>query len=77
VWGIFGHGNAAVLAGTTTKSDFRYYLARNEQAMVHTARLLRQDEQSVGSVCLYLFIGPGATNMITGAADGNDKSVPY
>ncbi len=37
-FGIFGHGNVAGVGQALHQyPEFRYYLSRNEQAMVHTA----------------------------------------
>src|SRR5437660_572767 len=69
VWGIFGHGNVAgVGQALQQRPGFRYYLARNEQAMVHTATAFAKMSNRLRTFACTSSIGPGATNMITGAA---------
>src|SRR5512132_763926 len=69
VWGIFGHGNVAGIGQALQQtSDFRYYLPRNEQAMVHTATAFAKMSNRLRAFACTSSIGPGATNMITGAA---------
>src|SRR3954451_2636228 len=69
VWGIFGHGNVAGL-GQALHQDppLPYYLCRNEQAMVHTAVAFAKMKNRLSTFACTTSIGPGATNMITGAA---------
>src|SRR5574342_299510 len=68
-FGIFGHGNVAGLAQALQQTrDFPYYLCRNEQAMVHTAGGYAKMKNRLGALACTTSIGPGATNMITGAA---------
>src|SRR6266850_971396 len=77
VWGIFGHGNVAGVgqALQETKS-FRYYLARNEQAMVHTATAYAKMKNRRAAFACTSSVGPGATNMITGAATATINRLP-
>src|ERR1700683_5023222 len=67
--GIFGHGNVAGL-GQALEQDpgLRYYLFRNEQAMVHAATAFAKTSFRMRALVCTSSIGPGATNMITGAA---------
>src|SRR5215217_724942 len=68
-WGIFGHGNVAGIGQALQQEpDFRYYLSRNEQAMVHTATGFAKMSNRLQTFACTSSIGPGATNMITGAA---------
>lgn len=68
-WGIFGHGNVAGVAQALQQiSDFPYYLCRNEQAMVHTAVAFAKTSNRLKAFACVSSIGPGATNMVTGAA---------
>src|SRR5437899_12509411 len=68
-FGIFGHGNVAGLGQALQQnSDFPYHLCRNEQAMVHTAAAYAKMKNRMGTLVCTTSIGPGATNMITGAA---------
>src|SRR5271167_5147215 len=67
--GIFGHGNVAGM-GQALEQDpgLRYYLCRNEQAMVHTAAAFAKRSFRMRTLACTTSIGPGATNMVTGAA---------
>src|SRR4029077_7675955 len=53
-----------------------YYLARNEQAMVHTAAAYAKMHNRLRTLACTSSIGPGATNMITGAAGATINRVP-
>src|SRR5215468_6817797 len=66
-FGIFGHGNVCGL-GQALEQDprLRYYLCRNEQAMVHTAAAYAKSTFRMRTIACTTSIGPGATNMITG-----------
>ena len=77
VWGIFGHGNVAGMGQALQQTpDFRYYLARNEQAMVHTATAFAKMNNRLRAFACTSSIGPGATNMITGAATATINRLP-
>src|SRR3989441_2221617 len=77
VWGIFGHGNVAGVGEALHQNlDFRYYLARNEQAMVHTATAYAKMSNRLRVFACTSSIGPGATNMITGAALATINRLP-
>src|SRR5881296_786239 len=77
VWGIFGHGNVARIGQALHQSpDFRYYLCRNEQAMVHTATAFSKMRNRLATFACTSSIGPGATNMITGAATATINRIP-
>src|SRR6266850_6776630 len=77
VWGIFGHGNVAGVGQALQQNqDFRYYLARNEQAMVHTAVAYAKMSNRLAAFACTSSIGPGATNMITGAATATINRLP-
>ena len=56
--------------------DFRYYLARNEQAMVHTAIAYAKMNNRLRAFACTSSVGPGATNMITGAATATINRLP-
>ncbi len=76
-WGIFGHGNVAGIGQALHESpDFRYYLCRNEQAMVHTATAFAKMRNRLATFACTSSIGPGATNMITGAATATINRIP-
>jgi 3D-(3,5/4)-trihydroxycyclohexane-1,2-dione acylhydrolase (decyclizing) len=78
VFGIFGHGNVAGIgqALQEQRAAIRYYLARNEQAMVHTAAAYAKMHNRLRTLACTSSIGPGATNMITGAAGATINRVP-
>jgi 3D-(3,5/4)-trihydroxycyclohexane-1,2-dione acylhydrolase (decyclizing) len=75
--GIFGHGNVAGL-GQALEQDpgLRYYLFRNEQAMVHAATAFAKTSFRMRALACTSSIGPGATNMITGAATATVNRLP-
>ena len=76
-FGIFGHGNVAGL-GQALHQDpgFTYYQCRNEQAMVHTAVAYAKLRNRLGAFACTTSIGPGATNMVTGAALATVNRLP-
>jgi 3D-(3,5/4)-trihydroxycyclohexane-1,2-dione acylhydrolase (decyclizing) len=76
-FGIFGHGNVAGIGQALQENpDFPYYLCRNEQAMVHTAAAFSKMSDRLRALVCTTSIGPGATNMLTGAADATINRVP-
>lgn len=76
-FGIFGHGNVAGIGEALQENpDFRYYLCRNEQAMVHTASAFAKMSNRLRALVCTTSIGPGATNMITGAAAATINRLP-
>src|SRR4051795_8949272 len=68
-FGIFGHGNVAGVGQALLQHPdlLRYHQARNEQAMVHTAVAYARMRNRLGALVCTSSIGPGATNMVTGA----------
>src|SRR5215472_15050364 len=76
-FGIFGHGNVAGL-GQALEQDVQlpYYLARNEQAMVHAAAAFAKASFRLRTLACTTSIGPGATNMVTGAAAATVNRLP-
>ncbi len=76
-FGIFGHGNVAGIGQALQQNpDFRYYQIRNEQAMVHTASAYAKTKNRMQTMVCTSSIGPGATNMITGAALATINRLP-
>jgi len=84
-FGIFGHGNVAGLGQAllqnavkpaTGEAALPYYLARNEQAMVHTAVGFARARQRLQTLVCTASIGPGSTNMVTGAALATIDRIP-
>ena len=78
VFGIFGHGNVAGIGQALheQRGELPYYLARNEQAMVHTAAAYAKMHNRLRTLACTSSIGPGATNMITGAAGATINRLP-
>src|SRR5271170_7692161 len=75
--GIFGHGNVAGIGQALQQNpDFPYYLFRNEQGMVHTATAFAKMSNRLRTLVCTSSIGPGATNMITGAALATVNRIP-
>ena len=76
--GIFGHGNVAGIGQALLqyRKDFRLYQARNEQGMVHMATGYAKAKNRLGAIACSTSIGPGATNMITGAATATVNRLP-
>ena len=76
-FGIFGHGNVSGLGQALQQyREFRYYQTRNEQAMVHTAVAYAKMKNRLQTFACTSSIGPGATNMITGAAGATINRLP-
>src|SRR5918992_1705272 len=78
VFGIFGHGNVAGVgqALDQMRDRIRYYQCRNEQAMVHTAAAFAKMSNRLRTLACTTSIGPGATNMLTGAAGATINRLP-
>ncbi len=77
VLGIFGHGNVAGIGQALQQNpDFPYILVRNEQAGVHMAAGFAKASNRLRTFACTSSIGPGATNMITGAALATINRLP-
>ena len=79
VFGIFGHGNVTGLGQALEEHGGRalpYFQPKNEQAMVHTAIAFAKARQRLGTFACTSSIGPGATNMVTGAATATINRLP-
>ena len=80
--GIFGHGNVAGLGQALLQSELRdpktlpYVLGRNEQAMVHSAVGYARMKDRLQTWAVTSSVGPGATNMVTGAALATVNRIP-
>jgi 3D-(3,5/4)-trihydroxycyclohexane-1,2-dione acylhydrolase (decyclizing) len=76
--GIFGHGNVAGIGQALLqyRDEFRLYQGRNEQGMVHMATGYAKMKNRLGAMACTTSIGPGATNMITGAATATVNRLP-
>ncbi len=77
-FGIFGHGNVAGMGQALQQYShlLRYYQTRNEQAMVHTAAAYAKHTNRLRTLVCTTSIGPGATNMVTGAAAATVNRLP-
>jgi 3D-(3,5/4)-trihydroxycyclohexane-1,2-dione acylhydrolase (decyclizing) len=75
--GIFGHGNVAGIGQALQENpDFPYILVRNEQSGVHLACGFTKMKNRMQTFACISSIGPGATNMITGAALATINHLP-
>ena len=81
-FGIFGHGNVAGIgqalleAELTDPEALPYVLGRNEQAMVHSAVAYARMKDRLQTWAISTSVGPGATNMVTGAALATINRLP-
>ncbi|MER5767134.1 3D-(3,5/4)-trihydroxycyclohexane-1,2-dione acylhydrolase (decyclizing) [Streptomyces sp. NPDC001985] len=81
-WGIFGHGNVAgigqalVESGTGPGAPLPFVQGRNEQAMVHAAVGYARQSRRLSAHAVTTSIGPGATNLVTGAALATVNRLP-
>jgi len=77
-FGIFGHGNVAGLGQALQQHAdvLPYHPARNEQAMVHAAVGYARQRNRLGAFACTTSVGPGATNMVTGAALATINRLP-
>ncbi|BBZ32742.1 3D-(3,5/4)-trihydroxycyclohexane-1,2-dione acylhydrolase (decyclizing) [Mycolicibacterium confluentis] len=86
-FGIFGHGNVAGLGQALLQDELeaaeagrepglRYVLGRNEQAMVHSAVAYARQRDRLQAWAVTASVGPGSTNMLTGAALATINRLP-
>jgi 3D-(3,5/4)-trihydroxycyclohexane-1,2-dione acylhydrolase (decyclizing) len=86
-WGIFGHGNVAGVGQALLEREsaenageaehvLRYHQARNEQAMVHAAVGYARHRDRLAAFACTASVGPGSTNMVTGAALATVNRIP-
>ena len=78
VLGIFGHGNVAGLGQALDQyqSEMPFIQGRNEQSLVHVASAYARAKRRQATLAVTSSIGPGATNMITGAATATINRMP-
>jgi 3D-(3,5/4)-trihydroxycyclohexane-1,2-dione acylhydrolase (decyclizing) len=79
VCGIFGHGNVTGIGQALEEHGGRalpFLQGKNEQAMVHTAIAYAKTKRRLGTLACTSSIGPGATNMVTGAATATINRLP-
>ncbi|GAB2646982.1 3D-(3,5/4)-trihydroxycyclohexane-1,2-dione acylhydrolase (decyclizing) [Saccharopolyspora gloriosae] len=76
-WGIFGHGNVAGIGQALLETpEMPYLQGRNEQAMVHAAVGYARQRGRLSTYACTTSIGPGATNLVTGAALATINRLP-
>lgn len=81
-FGIFGHGNVAGVGQALKQLErdqpglMPYYQARNEQAMVHQSVGYARMRRRLGTMASAASVGPGAANMLTGAALATANRLP-
>nr|MBA2516497.1 3D-(3,5/4)-trihydroxycyclohexane-1,2-dione acylhydrolase (decyclizing) [Solirubrobacterales bacterium] len=81
-FGIFGHGNVAGIGQALLQAELAdpvalpYHQARNEQGMVHAATAFARMNNRLSTFACTSSIGPGATNMVTGAALATVNRLP-
>jgi 3D-(3,5/4)-trihydroxycyclohexane-1,2-dione acylhydrolase (decyclizing) len=81
-FGIFGHGNVAGIGQALLEAELAgephmpYLQGRNEQAMVHAAAAFARTRNRMSTLACTSSIGPGATNMVTGAALATISRLP-
>jgi 3D-(3,5/4)-trihydroxycyclohexane-1,2-dione acylhydrolase (decyclizing) len=77
-YGIFGHGNVAGLGQALHQHQdaLPYHPARNEQGMVHIAAGYARQKNRLSTFACTTSVGPGATNMVTGAALATINRLP-
>ena len=81
-FGIFGHGNVAGLGQALLEQELNrpgtltYYQSRNEQAMVHASTAYARMRNRLSTLACTSSVGPGATNMLTGAALATINRLP-
>ena len=81
-FGIFGHGNVAGIGQALLQQELddpaalRYYQARNEQGMVHASAAFARMRNRLATLACTASIGPGSSNMLTGAALATINRLP-
>lgn len=78
VFGIFGHGNVCGMGQALEEhgDDLRFHQPKNEQSMVHTAIGYAKATRRLSTLACSASIGPGSTNMVTGAATATTNRLP-
>jgi len=78
VFGIFGHGNVTGMGQALEEheGELPYFQPKNEQGMVHTAIAYAKARRRLSTFACTSSIGPGATNMVTGAATATINRLP-
>ncbi|MBB6672463.1 3D-(3,5/4)-trihydroxycyclohexane-1,2-dione acylhydrolase (decyclizing) [Cohnella nanjingensis] len=78
VMGIFGHGNVTGIGEALEREpgSLTYIQGKNEQGMVHAATAFAKQRNRRQIYACTSSIGPGALNMVTGAATATVNRIP-
>jgi len=79
IFGIFGHGNVTGLGQAIEEhggTGLPFFQPKNEQAMVHTAIAYAKTKRQLSALACTTSVGPGATNLVTGAATATVNRLP-
>ena len=78
IFGIWGHGNVTGIGQAFDEGvcSFPYLRIQNEQAGVHAATAYAKQKNRLEIFAVTSSIGPGATNMLTGAATATTNRIP-
>jgi 3D-(3,5/4)-trihydroxycyclohexane-1,2-dione acylhydrolase (decyclizing) len=78
IWGIFGHGNVCGLGAALAEDPaaLPFHQAKHEQAMVHAALGYAKARRRLAALACTASVGPGATNLVTGAATATTNRLP-
>jgi 3D-(3,5/4)-trihydroxycyclohexane-1,2-dione acylhydrolase (decyclizing) len=79
IFAIFGHGNVCGLGPALEEDEgrsLRYFQPKNEQSMVHAAIGYARANSLLSTLACSASIGPGSTNLLTGAATATVNRVP-
>jgi 3D-(3,5/4)-trihydroxycyclohexane-1,2-dione acylhydrolase (decyclizing) len=78
LFGIFGHGNVCSLSEALAAPDagLAFHQGKNEQSMVHAAIGFAKAQRRLSTLACTASIGPGATNLVTGAATATTNRLP-
>lgn len=78
MWGILGHGNVSGLSQALVEygRDLPFYQPCNEQSMVHASSGFARANLRLATMACTSSIGPGTTNMLTGAATATINRLP-
>ena len=78
IWGILGHGNVSGLSQALVEygQELPFHQPANEQSMVHAASGFARANRRLATMACTTSIGPGTTNMITGATTATICRLP-
>ncbi len=79
LYGIFGHGNSGGIGqalGALPPGELFFLEGRHEQSMVHAAAAFAKASRRTATLACTSSIGPGALNMLVGAAGAHLNRLP-